>query len=75
MNEEILIDARFLEPPEPFVQTMEALDHLQVGGRIRLLLYREPFPLYAALRQNGFTHQLNMEPDGTFVICIQHRLP
>lgn len=70
---DITLDARFLEPPEPFVQTMEALDRIAPGACLRLLLYREPFPLYNALAQNGFTHSTHSEPDGTFVIEIRRR--
>jgi tRNA 2-thiouridine synthesizing protein A len=69
---DITLDARFLDPPEPFVQTMEALDRIAPGACLRLLLYREPFPLYNTLAQNGFTHKTHMEDDGTFVIEIRH---
>ena len=41
-----VVDARYMEPPEPFVQTMEMLDTLKPGEKMLLLLYREPHPLY-----------------------------
>lgn len=65
-----VVDARFMEPPEPFVKTMEMLDMLQDGEKMLLLLYREPHPLYKVLRQNGHAYETELMPDGTFEILI-----
>ncbi len=65
-----VVDARFLEPPEPFVRTMDALDALPAGEKLLLLLYREPHPLYKVLRQNGYAYETELVPDGTFEILI-----
>jgi len=65
-----LLDARFLPPPEPFVQAMEMLSALAPGERMQLLLYREPHPLYRVLEQNGHRWQTLLRPDGTFEITI-----
>lgn len=65
-----VLDARFLEPPEPFVQTMEMLDSLEPGQQMLLLLYREPHPLYRILQQNGHDWTAELQADGTFEILI-----
>jgi uncharacterized protein (DUF2249 family) len=65
-----VVDARYLEPPEPFVRTMELLDTLAPGERMLLLLFREPHPLYRVLRQNGYSHETELVADGTFEILI-----
>jgi len=65
-----VVDARYLEPPEPFVQTLDALDSLPVGEKLLLLLFREPHPLYAVLQKNGYRHECELLPDGTFEILI-----
>lgn len=65
-----VVDARYLEPPEPFVRTMEMLDTLKPGEPMLLLLFREPHPLYKALRQNGYTHETELLADGTYEILI-----
>jgi uncharacterized protein (DUF2249 family) len=65
-----VVDARYMEPPEPFVQTMEMLDRLQPGEKMLLLLFREPHPLYKVLRQNGHAYETELLPDGTFEILI-----
>jgi len=65
-----IVDARFMEPPEPFVHTMEMLDTLQPGEKMLLLLYREPHPLYQVLTRNGHAYSTELLPDGTFEILI-----
>ncbi len=67
-----VIDARGLEPPEPFVLTMDALDRLPPGEKLLLLLYREPLPLYKALANNGFRHETEHLADGTVEVLIWH---
>ncbi len=70
---EYLLDARFLEPPEPFVQTMQMLEGLPDDETMTLLLYREPHPLFRVLRQNGYDYQSDLKPDGTFHVSIQKK--
>ena len=65
-----VVDARYMEPPEPFVQIMEMLDRLQPGEKMLLLLFREPHPLYKILRQNGHDYETELTADGTFEILI-----
>jgi len=64
------VDARYMEPPEPFVATMEMLDTLQPGEEMILLLYREPHPLYRVLERNGHRYSSELLADGTFEIRI-----
>ncbi|MBN8463523.1 MAG: sulfurtransferase TusA family protein [Dechloromonas sp.] len=66
-----VVDARYMEPPEPFVQTMEMLDRLKPGEKMLLLLFREPHPLYKVLRQNGHAYETELLADGTFEILIR----
>lgn len=68
---EILVDARWLEPPEPMEKVMQALALLRPGQTIRLLLHREPFPLYAILAEKGYRHSTQMQADGSYVILIE----
>ncbi len=65
-----VVDARYMEPPEPFTATMEMLDQIQPGEKMLLLLFREPHPLYRVLRQNGHDYDTELMPDGTFEILI-----
>jgi len=69
----IRIDARGLEPPEPFERVMEALSDLEPGGEVLLILNREPFPLYRVLERNGYTWKSTPFDDGRFEILIREK--
>jgi uncharacterized protein (DUF2249 family) len=66
----ILIDARGWEPPRPFEATMEALSELKPGEKLRLIVDREPLPLYRTLNRNGYAFFATVQPDGSFEIDI-----
>lgn len=71
LADEILVDARELEPPEPMEKVMQTLALLRPGQSIHLLLHREPFPLYSLLAERGYRHATRMEADGSYVILIR----
>ena len=60
----VVIDARDLEPPEPFERVMEALCELSPASEILLILNREPFPLYRVLERNGYSGARRRSPTG-----------
>ena len=66
----IVIDARGWEPPKPFEQVMEALCDMPPGETVRLILEREPHPLYRVLERNGYAHRTMSHDDGRFEIDI-----
>ena len=68
-----VVDGRDLEPPEPFILTMEALDAISPGQTVMLVLGREPFPLYRALQLNGYAWETTHHDDGTVEVLIRHR--
>ncbi|HRD94414.1 MAG TPA: DUF2249 domain-containing protein [Accumulibacter sp.] len=72
---DVVLDARDLEPPEPMVRTLEALDTLARSEKLLVLLPREPYPLYRALELNGFAWQTERRPDGTVAVLIRHQTP
>lgn len=53
----IELDVRGLEPPEPLVLVLEALDTLPVGGRLLLKIDCRPLPLYRILDKNGYAYE------------------
>jgi len=65
-----IIDARDMEPPEPFVATMDALDAMDPGHKLLLIINREPHPLYRALLKQGYAYQTEITADYTFEILI-----
>ena len=64
------LDVCGLEPPEPMVRILDALDLLGPGDRLRVLIDRAPLPLYRVLAENGFGHSFTAQPDGRFEIAI-----
>lgn len=70
---DIFIDARGLEPPEPMVLTLEALDRLAAGQTLLVLLPREPYPLYRTLQINGFIWETRFRDDGAVEVLIKHQ--
>ncbi|GAB1231642.1 hypothetical protein UT4_01080 [Ferrigenium sp. UT4] len=65
-----LLDVRGLPPPEPFMQIMAALAGLPPHGSLRVLIHREPFPLYEVLREQGYRWQTLPQAAGEFEILI-----
>lgn len=72
---EIELDVRYQDPPEPMERAIDALDRLQPGDTLRLLIHREPHPLYQILRESGFAYTVEQQPDYTYVIEIRQRPP
>jgi len=71
----LVLDAREMEPPEPFVATMDALDAMEPGHKLLLVINREPLPLYRALHKQGYAYQAELTADYTFEILIWRRQP
>ncbi|HEX8980298.1 MAG TPA: DUF2249 domain-containing protein [Parasulfuritortus sp.] len=68
---EVLVDARWLEPPEPMERVLAALDLLRPGQQVRFLIHREPLPLYAVLGERGCRWQVRPIEDGCFELLIE----
>ena len=67
---ERIVDARWLEPPEPMELTLAALEVLEPGEKIRLLIHREPHMLYKILNEWGYGYQTHSCDDDTYEILI-----
>ncbi|MCU0764921.1 MAG: DUF2249 domain-containing protein [Burkholderiaceae bacterium] len=70
----IVLDARDWEPPRPFEEVMRALSLLQPGERIRLIVGREPLPLYNVLDRNGYAWFTMARDDGAYEVDICERV-
>ncbi|KQV59705.1 MULTISPECIES: DUF2249 domain-containing protein [unclassified Duganella] len=69
---EILLELCGMVPPEPMERVLEALDLLQPGQHIRMVIDREPVPLYRILEKNGYRHATSMREDYIYEILITH---
>jgi hypothetical protein len=64
------VDLRGLDPPEPLVRILAALEETD-GARV-FLLAREPYPLYALLAASGWSHEVQRE-GGSVVLSLTRR--
>lgn len=70
---ERLLDVSALPPPEPFERVLAALPELGPGEYLRMLHWREPFPLYAVLPELGFAYAVRAVQGLPFEILIWRR--
>lgn len=65
------VDARGLEPPEPMVVILGALESLPQGDEICACTDRPPMHLYALLTLRGFTGETELQHDGSYLTTIR----
>lgn len=70
MSETLMLDVRWLEPPEPFERITAALDTLPAGDTLRVLIHREPMPLFRWLEREGWHYRRRYAEEGYFEITI-----
>lgn len=68
--EDLIVDGRDLQPPEPMERVVAALDHLQPGQQIRFLIHRQPYPLYDLLTRYQYRYETTPLAEGGFEILI-----
>jgi uncharacterized protein (DUF2249 family) len=64
------IDARGLEPPEPLIRILDALESLPADVLLRAITDREPCHLFGEAEQRGFRHETARQPDGSWVTLL-----
>lgn len=62
-----LLDLRGLEPPEPMMNILAALQVLQSGRELRALTDRKPVHLLAELDTRGIAHESVEQSDGSWL--------
>ena len=65
-----IVDARGLPHPEPFERVVDALTELAPGDQLKLIIDREPRPLYRFLESNRYAYKAEAYPDGRFEILM-----
>ena len=64
------MDLRGLQPLEPIVRILHALEH-GAGAPLRVILPHEPVPLYVLLRERGYRCCGAPRPDGGYELLIE----
>jgi uncharacterized protein (DUF2249 family) len=65
------LDVRGLEPPQPMVRILEALERLRAGETLEVLHERRPMFLYPQLDERGFLHETDEPAPGLVRIVIR----
>ena len=66
------VDLRDLEPPEPLMRILEAIER-EPDKPLTVVLRHEPLPLYDLLRQRGCRYRGRTRADGGFELVIEPR--
>lgn len=65
------VDARGLEPPEPMMRILSAIDRLGDGQALRALTDRRPVHLLADLQNRGFDAACEEQADGSWLTLLK----
>jgi uncharacterized protein (DUF2249 family) len=67
---ELFLDLCGLFPPEPMERVLDALTQLLDGQHLRIVIDREPVPLFRILERNAYTYRCTQTSPGMFEIVI-----
>ncbi|ALC90160.1 hypothetical protein AM500_10465 [Bacillus sp. FJAT-18017] len=66
----MILDNRGLEPPQPMMRTLAALETLDNNQTLTIINERRPMFLYEQLQELGFKQRTEEQEDGSFKIEI-----
>lgn len=66
----IIVDCRELEPPEPMVKVLEAVNNMASDEAVLMVHRKMPRLLFSKLDELGFSHELTEESEGLIKILI-----
>jgi len=67
---EVEVDARGLQPPEPLIRILNALETLPLGATLRARTDREPCHLFGEAVQRGFRYESKSQSDGSWLTVL-----
>ncbi|MBM7554054.1 DUF2249 domain-containing protein [Thalassobacillus pellis] len=67
----MLLDNRGLQPPQPMMRTLTALEELETGDQLVIINDRRPMFLFAELDELGHHYETQEQSDGSFRITIR----
>lgn len=67
----VVLDVRGLEPPEPMVHTLEALERLPEGGTLVQINVRVPRFLLPELEARGFTYHIDEQGENLIRVFVR----
>jgi len=70
LREQILVDCRHMEPPEPMIAVLKKVEHMQPDQEIIMWHRKEPRLLIGKLKERGCDYLLKHELDGSIKLSI-----
>lgn len=70
---DVVLDVRGLEPPQPMLRVLDALDQLDAGAALEVRLDRRPVFLYPQLEDRGFEHDTSEPAPGLVRVLVRRR--
>lgn len=66
----MILDNRGLEPPQPMMRTLAALENLKANEILTIINDRRPMFLYEQLEELGYKNRTEQQEDGSYKIEI-----
>lgn len=71
MPDDIFLDLQAMFPPEPMERVLDALASLLPDQQLRIVIDREPLPLYRILERNAYKYEASQPVPGEYHIVIR----
>lgn len=69
----MLLDNRGLEPPQPMMRTLAALEDLESGQTLVIINDRRPMFLFEQLDELGYLYLTEQQEDGSYKVTISRK--
>ncbi|RSD26547.1 DUF2249 domain-containing protein [Mesobacillus subterraneus] len=69
----MILDNRGLEPPQPMMRTLAALEELDDGQTLVIINDRRPMFLFEQLDELGYLYLTEQQEDGSYRVTISKR--
>jgi tRNA 2-thiouridine synthesizing protein A len=69
----MILDNRGLEPPQPMMRTLAALEELDDGQTLIIINDRRPMFLFEQLDELGYLYLTEQQDDGSYRVTISRK--
>ncbi|MEH7885849.1 DUF2249 domain-containing protein [Bacillus sp. JJ1609] len=69
----MILDNRGLEPPQPMMRTLAALEDLDKGQTLVIINDRRPMFLFEQLDELGYIYLTEQQDDGSYKVTISRK--
>ncbi|MBT2677769.1 DUF2249 domain-containing protein [Bacillus sp. ISL-35] len=69
----MILDNRGLEPPQPMMRTLAALEEIDRGQTLIIINDRRPMFLFEQLDERGYLYLTEQQEDGSYRVTISRK--